>query len=59
MIAAEKDSLIPIKATRKAASKIKRVEYLQWPIGHFELIHGRWFKESVKMQLAFLKKHIS
>lgn len=58
MIAAEKDSLIPIKATRKTASKIKRVEYLQWPIGHFELTYGRWVKESIKMQLAFLKKHI-
>jgi pimeloyl-ACP methyl ester carboxylesterase len=58
VIAAEKDSLIPISATRKAAAKIKQVEYLQWPIGHFELMQGRWFDESVKMQLAFLKKHI-
>lgn len=58
IIGAEKDSLTPVRITRKAASKIKRVEYLQWPIGHFELMHGRWFKESIKMQLAFLKKYI-
>lgn len=58
IIGAEKDSLIPINATRKAAAKIKQVEYLQWPIGHFEFMQGRWFDESVKMQLAFLKKHI-
>jgi pimeloyl-ACP methyl ester carboxylesterase len=58
VIAAEKDSLIPIAAIRKAAAKIKHVEYLQWPIGHFELTKGRWFDEGIKVQLAFLKKHI-
>lgn len=58
IIAAEKDSLIPIAATRKAAARIKHVEYLQWPIGHFELTKGRWFDEGIKVQLAFLKKHL-
>ncbi len=58
VIGAEKDGLIPIAATRKAAAKIKHVEYLQWPIGHFDVLNGRWFDEAIKVELAFLKKHV-
>lgn len=58
IFAAEKDSLIPLSATRKAAAKIKQVEYLEWPIGHFDLLQGRWFDEGIRVQLAFLKKHV-
>ena len=58
MFAAQNDSLIPLSATRKAAAKIKQVEYLEWPIGHFDLMQGRWFDEAIRVQLAFLKKHV-
>lgn len=55
---AQHDSLIPIAATRKAAAKIKQVEYLEWPIGHFDLLQGQWFDKGIADQLAFLKKHL-
>lgn len=58
MFAAQKDSLIPLSATRKAAAKIRQVEYLEWPIGHFELLQGHWFEQGIRAQLAFLKKHL-
>ena len=58
VFAAQNDSLIPLSATRKAAAKIKQVEYLEWPIGHFDLMQGRWFDEAMRVQLAFLKKHV-
>lgn len=58
VIGAQHDSLIPISATRKAAAKIKQVEYLEWPIGHFDVLQGHWFDKAITVQLAFLKKHI-
>ena len=59
VFAAQNDSLIPLSATRKAAAKIKQVEYLEWPIGHFDWLQGRWFDEAIRVQLSFLKNHFA
>ncbi|MEY2862718.1 MAG: hypothetical protein RLY58_425 [Pseudomonadota bacterium] len=59
VIAAVEDSLIPIEATRIAAHKIKQVQYVEWPMGHFDPYHGAWFNENIKTQLAFLKTQLA
>lgn len=57
MIGAEKDAIIPIKATRKAAAKLRRGHYVEWPMGHFELYQGQeWFERGIAEQLAFLRR---
>lgn len=59
LIAAAQDTLIPIESTRIAAQKIKQVEYVEWPMGHFEPYDGAWFNENIKTQLTFLKAQLS
>lgn len=59
VIAGENDSLIPIKAVEKAAAKMKRAEFISLPLNHFEPYFGEPFKQVSKIQLDFLKTHLS
>lgn len=59
MVAAAQDSLIPIESTRIASQKIKQVDYVEWPMGHFDPYSGAWFNENIKTQLAFLKTQLA
>lgn len=54
IIGAEKDSLIPINATRKAAKKIKNGKYKELPCGHFDLFHEPYKTEILNAHRAFL-----
>jgi pimeloyl-ACP methyl ester carboxylesterase len=58
IIAAEKDSLIPLKAVEKTARKIKEVEYIALPVGHFALYAGDTFDHVSALQANFLQQHL-
>lgn len=60
LIAAQADQLIPIKATRKAAKKIKNVQFFEWPMTHFDVIHQQSFifEQAIRTQLKFLAKYL-
>lgn len=58
LIYAEKDSLISPDAVLKTASKIKNVEIVGLPVGHFDIYRGEWFEKVVKMETEFLIKHL-
>ena len=58
IIAAERDSLIPLAATRKTAVRIARCQLETLPIGHFDLYEGLWFERSIALQIAFLRQHL-
>lgn len=56
IIAAEYDSLIPLKAVKKAASKIKQVDFNTLPCGHFDPYTGDMFEKSITIQKRFLQQ---
>ncbi|GIX41799.1 MAG: alpha/beta hydrolase [Leptospiraceae bacterium] len=56
LIAAEKDSLIPLKAIEKTISRIKHLYYKILPCGHFDIYNGYYFNENIKIQKEFLNK---
>ncbi len=58
IIAAERDSLIPLTATRKTAARIARCQLEVLPVGHFDLYEGPWFERSIALQTAFLRQHL-
>ncbi|MBI4852103.1 MAG: alpha/beta fold hydrolase [Acidobacteria bacterium] len=58
VMAAEKDSLIPISAVEKAANKMPKGKLVKYPYGHFEIYQGKDFQEAVKRQTEFLLTHL-
>lgn len=58
VIAGENDSLIPIKAVKKAVAKMKRAEFMSLPLDHFDPYLGEQFKLVSKKQLDFLKTNL-
>lgn len=58
MICAENDSLIPARAVKKTAGRIKRSQLVTMPIGHFDIYDGEEFEEAVRLQRAFLAEHL-
>ncbi|MHA3115499.1 alpha/beta fold hydrolase [Acinetobacter sp. ANC 4635] len=60
MIAAQDDWLIPITATRKAAHKIQNVQFIEWSMTHFDIVHKQSaiFEQSIQTQLQFLKHQL-
>lgn len=58
IIAAERDSLIPLATTRKTAARIARCQFEVLPVGHFDLYEGPWFERSIALQTAFLRQHL-
>ena len=59
MVCAEKDSLIPAKAVRKCAARIKSVQLEVLPVGHFEVYVGDLFERISAMQADFLTENLS
>ena len=53
---AELDSLIPVKATRKLAQKLKQGEYREFVCGHFDLFHSPVFDQLITAHQHFLEK---
>jgi len=58
LVAAKKDSLIPVSAVRKTADRAPRAELMELDIGHFEIYAGRAFEKAVKRETEFLAKHL-
>jgi len=56
VVAAEKDSLIPVKAVRWTAGRLKKGELLVLQCNHFEPYYGEWFEKIVAAETAFLLK---
>lgn len=56
IIAAEYDSLIPLKAVKKAAFKITHVDFNTLPCGHFDPYTGDMFEKSITIQKRFLQQ---
>ena len=56
MVGARQDSLIPIRATRKAGKKILQGEYAEIDCGHFDLFHEPYHSILLKMHQDFLEK---
>jgi dienelactone hydrolase len=58
VIYAENDSLIPARAVERMIKKIKNVESISLPVGHFDLYRGKLFEKTIKAQTAFFTKHL-
>jgi len=54
MICAEKDSLIPARAVRSCAAKIRSGRLETLPVGHFEVYFGECFERVVELEAEFL-----
>lgn len=54
VIAAKKDSLIPIQATRKLANTIENAQYLEVDCGHFDLFHAPYQTDILQAHQQFL-----
>ncbi len=58
LVAAKKDSLIPVAAVKKAAARAPKGELTELDIGHFEIYTGKPFEEAVKQEADFLQRHL-
>ncbi|SPL69808.1 alpha/beta hydrolase [Acinetobacter stercoris] len=59
LIAAKKDSLIPIESSRETATNIAPfVNYHEWNMSHFDIYHGQWLEKAISTQLEFLHQNI-
>jgi len=58
IMAAEKDSLIPIKAVEKTAARIKNVTLHRLSCNHFAPYVGKFFEENVTIETEFLERHL-
>lgn len=56
MLYAENDSLIPAKAVRRAAARLRNVELHAFPIGHFDLYTGAWFEKAIALERDFFRR---
>ena len=55
LVVAEQDSIAPVKAVDKVASKLSgRTEQLRMDVGHFEIYQDAPFERSITRQLEFL-----
>jgi dienelactone hydrolase len=59
LVAAKKDSLIPIAAVRKTAARAPKAQLVELDIGHFEIYVGKPFEEAVRREADFLAQHLS
>lgn len=58
IIAAKRDSLIPIEAVERTAAKIKAAELVTLECGHFDVYGGKLFEENVERMTRFLLRHL-
>jgi len=58
MVYAEKDSLIPFRAVEKTAARIRNVQTVKLPGGHFEVYTGELFEKVSGMEADFLTGHL-
>ncbi len=58
VIAARHDSLIPYKAVKLTAMRIRRVDFISLGCNHFAPYMGKWHEQCIAAELLFLKKHL-
>ncbi|MEM3867796.1 MAG: alpha/beta fold hydrolase [Candidatus Jordarchaeales archaeon] len=58
IVYAEKDTLIPPRAVRKTASKIRNVKVIGFDVGHFDVYFDPVFSETTKIEAEFLKENL-
>lgn len=58
IVYAEKDTLIPAKAVRKTAARIKNSVSIGMPIGHFDVYQGAPFEQAIVQETEFLRQHL-
>ncbi|MDD5038872.1 MAG: alpha/beta hydrolase [Dehalococcoidales bacterium] len=57
--ACDYDATLPLRVVEKTASRLGQLaKVIHYPIGHFDIYHGRNFDISVNDQLSFYKKHL-
>ncbi len=59
VVAAENETVTPYKPAKKPAEKIKGSEFHALKCNHFDPYVGNMFEENIKIQLSFLRKHLS
>lgn len=59
LVAAVRDSLIPVSAVRKAAARAPKSELMELDIGHFEIYTGATFERAVRREAEFLAQHLA
>lgn len=59
IVGAQNDSLIPIKATRKAARRIPNVQYEEFECGHFDLFHEPFKSQILEKHSNFIRSILS
>lgn len=59
LVAAKRDSLIPVAAVRKTAGRAPKGELVELDIGHFEIYAGDPFEKAVRRETEFLVRHLS
>ncbi|MEH6996134.1 alpha/beta fold hydrolase [Neobacillus drentensis] len=57
VIAGSKDTVTPAATTKRAATKIKDVEFHMLDSTHFDPYTGECFEENISIQIEFLKRH--
>jgi pimeloyl-ACP methyl ester carboxylesterase len=58
IVAAEADSIVPIKAVEKTASRIKNVTLHRLSCNHFAPNMGKFFEKNIKIETEFLERHL-
>lgn len=58
LVAAEKDSLIPVEAVARTAARMPAATLEKVPAGHFDVYVGEWFERVVKIESDFLATHL-
>lgn len=57
LVLCENDSVAPVKAAEKAASRMPLAETVHYPIGHFDIYLGNARDTAIHDQLEFLQRH--
>ncbi len=58
LVAAEKDSLIPVEAVARTAARMPAATLERVPAGHFDVYVGEWFERVVRLEGDFLARHL-
>jgi len=58
VVAAEYDSLIPVKVVVKTASRIEQCELHRLPCNHFQPYVGEFFEKNIAIETEFLVRHL-
>jgi pimeloyl-ACP methyl ester carboxylesterase len=58
IVGASNDSICPIEATRRVASRTPGARLVEVPGGHFDVYRGETFEAVVELETAFLVEHL-